>query len=114
MNICINKNLRGHSHFYIDAPIGNFEDRSRRYYKRYKTKIVPGVVEYNITGHKSTIFLILVHKKLIEKLRFYIGTHGREEMTFHIRKVSDRFANVHNNCTPAPLNEKNLINYRKE
>ena len=66
--------------------------------KDRKTKTVSGNVEYNITGHNSTIILIIVHKKtFIEKLRFYIGTHGREEMTFHIRKVSDRYTIVYSN-----------------
>ena len=84
----------------MGIPIGTLRIAHAVIIRDTKTKIVPGVVEYNITGHKSTIFLILVHKKtFIEKLRFYIGTHGREEMTFHIRKVSDRLANVHSDCT---------------
>ena len=83
----------------MGTPIGTLRIAHAVIIRDTKTKIVRGVVEHNITGHKSTIFLILVHKKLIEKLRFYIGTHGREEMTFHIRKVSDRYTIVHSDCT---------------
>ena len=48
----------------MGAPIGNLRIAHAVIIRDTKTKIVPGVVEINITGHKSTIFLIMLHKKL--------------------------------------------------
>ena len=48
----------------MGAPIGTLRIAHAVINIDTKTKIVPGVVEYNILGHNSTIFLIILHEKI--------------------------------------------------